>query len=363
MAFERPQYIKDNNFNTFIKCEGLEYGKWARGSDSEGDLITRNESIVESLLRDWVHSERDLEADSNYAVVDYVELPDAMYSENDYYNGCYIHNIDSDWVDTCTDYTGASKRFETSAVRSTTTGDRVFLTNVNCNINTTSFDNASRSLWQFARVINEKVNAKTLLDEICFESHCVLIPTNNEYKLVKLDNGTSVGTLGTPLVKNGTPLMSVSLTDSQRLYNKFTFNYAFDYARSEYLGEVFCNKNGSSNSGVLTSTWTAMCDNVEKNYKINRPYEVNLNWIYDQTTAEALAKKIIAWHTTQRLRVNGTYQLSDAVQYEIGDLVKVNYSRLMPSSKNNSAIFMITGKHIDLSTGNGRVTFNLVEMI
>ena len=57
-----------------------------------------------------------------------------------------------------------------------------------------------------------------------------------------------------------------------------------------------------------------------------------------------------------------TGDIKNHIKYEIGDVVLINYSKVLPTNKNNSAKFQIMGKTINLAKGQGFVNFTLIEV-
>ena len=346
----------DDQSDIFVDVDGFEYGAWARGAHSEGDLITHPASVIESLLRDWKHSERDLQSNPSGGVPTTLEVPDLKSTKDDYYNGAYLHAPEDDASDTISDYEGSTNTVTLATGLSMSADENCFVTNVNCNINEASFDAVESNManWVFTRSINERISSEDLLNEALFEAHCILIPSYNEYKLIQIASGTEVATLGDPLKRGGGYDIKCQLSSPLNLYNKYRIEYAFDHAKGEYLGETFVNKNGSSDATNLGSTYKSACDNVEKNYKVDREFRHQCKWISDETTAEYFTQKMVEWHTTQKLRIIGKWAIGDTdggstappIRLEVGDLVKVNTSRI-PTALNNSTIFMIDGKTIN----------------
>ena len=177
----------------FTNVWGREYGAWigSRGGHSSGDVIENPSGMIESIIRDEIHAERDLILTDIIAVTPNVILEIEKVAHRiaeDYYNGSYFHNINNNWTALVTDYaTPANPEFTFSgSPGSYAYLDNVYLTNVNVNLNTTLFDalETARSTWTFARSINKKIKAFDLLNELCFESHSILFKSNDEYKIV-----------------------------------------------------------------------------------------------------------------------------------------------------------------------------------
>uniref|UniRef100_A0A6M3IKE6 Tail protein n=1 Tax=viral metagenome TaxID=1070528 RepID=A0A6M3IKE6_9ZZZZ len=228
-----------------------------------------------------------------------------------------------------------------------------------------------RHNWLFARSIDEEYNARNILDQLCYECHCVLLKSYNAYKLLALDADEPIATFSSPMTdNNGQILLTCHLTSLDNVYSDYTFLYAYENGKGDYIEKIFCNKNGSSISIILDDTYQQKCDDAETNYLIKRAITIPLTWIYARLsdfatnyTVSYFAQKIIRDFTLQRLVVNYTGNIKDHIQYEIGDLVKIDYSDMIPTGLNNSAVFMIMSKTISPNKFNPYVNFTLIQMI
>ena len=108
-----------------------------------------------------------------------------------------------------------------------------------------------------------------------------------------------------------------------------------------------------------------LCKYAEQSYGVSRLFEYSSMNIYDDATAESFLQKKIAWFTKQRLIVNYITPIVgnfDWIKYEIGDQVKLNFSKGIPTGLNNSAMFMITSKKITPLIGGGYISWELIEL-
>jgi len=343
--------LKPDEFLGLIK--GRMYGDWITGRTnmpSSGDLIETPDGIIESLMRDEIYVERDLEITTVPTGTTFTATG-VKASIDDFYNGSYVHNVDRDDVQEVIDYTGSTNTFTIKDSATWQAGDRIFFTNVNCDIVTSSFDavgntsNGSRKNWKFARSINRMTTAEQLLNEAVFESHCMLVPSYAGYKLIALETPGSIsGTFTRPLHVQGRPAFYVDQTSLDDIYTSYTLNYAYDYGSGTYKKQVTVDKNGSSDPTNLGSSYQQACRDAESNYRLIRHYERDLNWIQDDDTAAYLMQKLIAWHTEQRLIVSFSGGFTAYGKYEIGDYVKIDYDYMLPTGVNNSSYFLIIGK-------------------
>lgn len=362
------KYKAEKNINSvFATLYGREYGGWigTRGGHSEGDLIENPAGVIESIIRDEMLRELDYEVATYSSTGKYIDIITTPNRKTDFYQDGYIHNVSNDWVKKIT-YSSSSTyqtRIYVGILSDVTTaiGDKIFLTNVNANIDTTSFDTfeTARSGWVFRRSVNKNISALDLLNELCYESHSILFRSNQTFKIVALESGTALATLGRPLDSGGV-LFRANLVNPLNLYSDFRIGYNYDYGKGDYLNEIICNKEGSTSG--LGSTYEGYCKTVNSDLGIERKYEYNLKNISDETTALNFAKKIIKHLTANKLVIWGTWSAYEAAKYEVGDLLKINYSDGMPSSENNNTVYMVKRKRIITKKRNPAVELTLMEL-
>lgn len=210
--------------------------------------------------------------------------------------------------------------------------------------------------WKFARSLTAQQDSRSLLEQLCFEMHCILIKSYNKYKLIALGDGNTVGTLSQPMFERGKPLVSAKLTPLSQIYTDFSLNYGYSYAKKIYTKRAFVNKNATSDSYL--DNLKTKCSNAEKNYKVKNKWEYNADWIQDDTTALYFLEQIVNWFYQQRIIVSWTGSPKTHIHYEIGDRVLINYDFMIPTGKNNSASFMIIGKSFDESKK--KIKFTLI---
>lgn len=210
--------------------------------------------------------------------------------------------------------------------------------------------------WKFARSLASQQDSRSLLEQICYEAHCMLFKSYNKYKLVDLGDGNTVGTFATPMYERGKPLVSAKLTPLAQIYTDYSLNYGYNYAKKIYTKKAFVNKNATSNA-YLDSLKTK-CSSAETNYKVKSKWEYNSDWIQDDTTALYFLEQIVNWFYQQRIIVTWYGSPKTYIHYEIGDRVLINYDFMIPTGKNNSATFMIIGKSFD--KGKKKIRFTLI---
>ncbi len=208
--------------------------------------------------------------------------------------------------------------------------------------------NGTRNGWKFRFSLNQKRLTRDLISQMLFECHCIAFDTYAGLKITPLDATTNpVDTWTVPLNQNSArELVSVKLTPLSNVYTDFRLKYAYDYGKNDYMKEYFVNPSGYT-PGASLSVEKGLCSNAVTNYNIpRRNYEYHSDFIYDDTTAQNLLKKLVAWFTSQKLIVNWSGEISTHIKYEKGDQVKINYPNMIPSGINNSGLFLITGKTI-----------------
>ena len=404
--------VFDSNFkpidNAFGKLEGREYGRWidfataaggtrdtANGGANdpgfaENALITTPAYIIESLLRDELFVERELQITSSADSTHFV-CTDVLSRVDDYYNNAEIYNATTLAKSYVTDYTGSTATFTINdADGSMAASDNFFLTNIqgDAKIDTNSFDTVGnetngtrRSLlsgtaeWVFTKSVNVKLSLETIINQLCFESHSMLFESvdpdtaSPQIKIVAIDAATSGDTWTSPLknLQTGLPMVNISLTPLTNLFTSFKIFYHWNYAKQEYEKEWFVDENGTPSAAtVLDDYEQLLCRKAKATYRVEKPFEYSANWIYNDNTAERMLQKKIRYFTKQRLIVNWSTPISDGtfdyITYERGDQVKLNYTKMIPAGLNNSSFFMITSKRMVTVQGSPLINFQLLEM-
>lgn len=342
---------------------------------SDGDLNENPAYIAESILRDECYVERDLTITDGTITTTTVEIRNLLGSVDDFYHGAIYHNVTTDHKARVSSYGVSLRRISFSpADTNVDTNDKVYLTNVRGEekINSVTFDKVGnsdtglRDGWKLAKSIDQKTSAGSILNQLCYESHCTLFESSEGWKLVALDAETgSVDTWSVPLNRNSErEIVYISHSPLTAIKTDFRLKYDYSYGKKDYLKEITVNSRGYSNEyNTSLATEQNLCLYAEKQYKVSSKWEYSADWIHDTDTAILFIKKMVRWLTFQKLIVSWTGEQKTYMKYEKGDQVKINYSNMIPESKNNSSLFMITDKTVTVSKENPMVTFTLMEMI
>jgi hypothetical protein len=367
----------------FAYGKGRKYDRWidtvggvARDNGhNEGDLIQHPTGIIESILRDDVFVERDLVMGTPSGR-DAFPCTGLRSSTDDYYNNSIVYRVTDGARDYVANFVGSGQSIELSgAGNPAAEGEKFYLTNVQGDnkIDIASFDKVGnttdglRKDWIFGKSIHTAESAQSILEKLCFESHCILFNTFNGYKLVALDEEEeTTDTWTVPLNRLGErELVRVRLSPLSDVFTDFRLKYHYDYGSGQYKKEFFISKNSlSSNATILSSIEQTLCGNAETDYRVKKYFEYSADWIYDDNTAEYLLQKLVRWLTKQYVIVAWTGKLGTYIKYERGDQVVIDYSNMVHDSLNNTAKFMIFDKTINPGTQSSSpdVTFQLIEM-
>jgi len=366
------------NGDIFAYAAGRQFERWIdsvggatrdEGHSVNGIILTPS-GIIESILRDEVFVERDLRV-STVTSTTLIIVSGLKSSVDDYYNNAIYYNVTTGHKTYVSDYTGSTKTLTLAAAdTSATAADNIYLTNIQGDnkINYQSFDvignttSGTRKDWLFGRSINSFSTPQALIEQLCFESHSILLDTYDGYKFLSLDEAASADTWTVPLTRNSErELVSGRLSPLSDIYTDFRLKYAFDYASGTYKKEFFVNRDVvSSNASILGATEKTKCANAETDYKVKKYFEYSSDWIYDDNTAEYLLQKLVNWLTKQYAIVTWAGEFNSHIKYEIGDQVILNYANMVPTGINNSSKFIIFSKEINPLTPS--VTFQLLEV-
>lgn len=383
---KKPEFQK-----TFLFGTGLEFNRWidyTNGSGrsngyNSGDLIENPAYVVESILRDWVLSERSLRVDvrhgDNVCELDgSVNNRGVLAATDDYYNNAIWYNHTTGHKSYVTDFNGSNKYvYINDNDTSMAAGDWVTITNIQGDnlIDTASFDaignttNGLRNGYKVARSINEKTSARDLLNSVCSDFLMFLTKSGRKYKLFTVEKKpTADGTFSNPLKVNGRAEISSWLSDISSYYSEYFFNHSYNFGKGDYQFKMTCNAKGSTSG--LGSTYEALCKTASDKYRQGtRVYERDFQNIYSgmdllpttTTTMHNIAKKLINFYTKLRLFVDYYGDFKTHMTFEPGDQVKINYASAIPTGLNNSAFFIITNKQVETINGIPTVRFTLMQ--
>jgi hypothetical protein len=366
----------------FAYGEGRMFDRWidtingsARSNGySEGDLIANPAYIIESVIRDEILTERDLVMGTPSGR-DAFPCTGLISSTDDYYNNAVVYRVTDGAKDYVSNFIGSGQTIELSgAGNPAADGEKFYLTNIQGDnkVDYASFDRVGnttdglRKDWIFGRCLNTKQSSSDIVEQLLFESSCILFRSYNAYKLVALDEDSgSVDTWTEPMKDRETKqeIFQAALTPLENVYSDFRLNYFYDYGSGTYKKQMYVNaKSMSSNATILDpGVDQQKCIDAETNYKIrNRKFEYNADWIYDDNTAEYLLKKLILALTVQRLIITWGAPIKTHIKYEVGDQVILNNDRLLPTGVSNTSKFMIFSRKIRPIKGAPYVMFNLI---
>jgi hypothetical protein len=363
--------------NCFACCTGRMYGAWVdfdsrdNGYD-EGDLIENPVHIIESILRDEIFLERDLSITTVTDNAHFI-VTGLLSAVNDYYNDAYIHNVTRNESDLIVDYTGASKTVHTNNGHvDWEEDDLLYIDNIQGTqkIDITNFDFTAglRSGMYFNLGIYDQESTQTIIETLLHEAFLLLVKQDEVYKIIAIEETIeSIDTWTNPLKQSGAEMITVSFTPLESLFYDYRLKFDHVQGKEEYLRELFVNKNGYSANGLSDgATLQGLCEDVETNYKAKNKWEYKARCISTNTLLRATARtffsKTVNWHTKQRLIVEWSGDFGNYAKYELGDIVKLNYSKYIPNALNNSAQFMIFEKNFAMRNGDPYITFLLMQL-
>jgi len=258
-------------------------------------------------------------------------------------------------------------------------GDNIFLQNVrgDTSIDYASFDvlgntSGGTRQWTFNVSLYQKMALNQIIDTLAFESHCEFIKSCNEtsgetkYRLIAIDTGAA-DTWTNPVYQDGLEQIKISFTPLEGVFTGYKFYYAYDIGANKYTKELSVDKNGyTTTAAVIGATEQALCQSAEDNYSVRNIFEYSSLYIQSDTIAEYFLQKKIAWFTKQRMIVSFRSSITSAaidfIKYEIGDRIKINFTKGLPTGVTNATVFMITGKRIAPLVGGGYIDWELIEL-
>jgi hypothetical protein len=380
-------FVEQNLTNVFATCTGMMFSRWIDNINGierdnglgEGAAIHNLPYMIESIIRDYILTERNLIATQATADNPVVKCDGLLSNQDGYYvNAIYI-NPYSDHKSYITAYNGATKEFTLNAADpdmvATEGGGsvnaRFYLTNIKGNekIDYQSFDAVggpagNRSAWLGRGFIDTQEKSEDILNKLLFESACILQRTDNKYKLVSLETTVdSVDTWIRPLYDRNRSeyIYSFDLTPIENVFSSFVLNYDYDAARRTYKKQIYVNANGySEGSTIIGSSHSTKCRNAELNYLIkNKLYSYDAKFIYDHAVAERLLAYLVDCNTIQKPIITWGMDINHGIKYEIGDQVKLNNASLIPAALNNNTRFMISGKQVMMLAGASYIIYTL----
>jgi hypothetical protein len=158
--------------------------------------------------------------------------------------------------------------------------------------------------------------------------------------------------------------VNVSYTSFDEVYTEFEFKYAYDYAKREYTKTISVSRDTASGYDADDYPYLqTYCINAIKNYKIQKRWEYNSDWIYDDATAQEFFAKMVELHTSERMKISYIGSAKDTIHFEQGDMVLFNVPSKIPSSHNNTKKFIINGYKPFAVGGDQKVLIQAIEAL
>lgn len=353
--------IKDiNGLNA--KISGRTFGLWIinRYNGYElGDLIDNPAYIWESIYRDEINCERNLEITE---VIDNDSFR-INVSGNYNYMGAIITNLTREQSDRITDFNGTNIYTDQSHP-SWLTQDKIIISDINrSSIDNEQVDivgnkiNGLRKDLKFARHITNKISAYELIKQLMRESWCIEWVSYEQVRKIKAIESDDYYTVwDNPLKIKGREYIYSYYSDF--VYNDFVLEYGWNIGVNKYGGLIKCNKD-FFNDGLEDESY--LCKNAVNNYRINNKYEYKSQWIKDDATALWFMKKNVEWFTKKRLIVYWAGDFKNYCQYEQGDIIKLVYPKYI-NNIYSDARFMIMKKDIVAKPSDTYILFKLIEI-
>jgi hypothetical protein len=223
----------------------------------------------------------------------------------------------------------------------------------------------SRNGWKSAIQITERDDASIHIGDLCRENLLwTWIDANRVVRMFPLSSALETETVTTitysDLLRDG-GIKSVARVTPDRAYSKITLKYAFNPISGKFDKSLYCFPDASS--GSLGSTYEALCTASRDRWLAgkDRDLDVELKWVHDQTTAIALAKKIITRRTSRPWIVDLVCDIG-LFFLEIGDPVSLDYDSFSGYVDRDAlaARYRVAGWHANPE--NDTVELTLVEV-
>lgn len=244
--------------------------------------------------------------------------------------------------------------------------------------------NGKRKDWIFGRSLTSVEHSTKIIQQLLHEAHCIAVKkTLGQRRLLALDADAA-----TPFViernqMSRKPLWSWS--HQSFIYNQFVFGYDYDYSGDNYRKTIVVDESRSTladntfapssftpdeDAGVVKygdGALTSLCGVSQSRFGVKRRLEENWDWIYDDTTANFLAKKIIEWRYAPHLVVDvlgwwgdqASSSRKPLIAYEPGDQCYIDHP-LLDNGITNAYVFMVVSKII--YKNERLVKLNLISM-
>jgi hypothetical protein len=208
----------------------------------------------------------------------------------------------------------------------------------------------TRRYWKIAASITNQGNAiEEHIARICFEFGLKLdLTPMGTYRLISLDDATPVFAITDDDIaiddSTGRPLVDVSATPNEKIYNDFFLTYRNNYASNQTEKEVYIsdidddgviqeNFAVSANTGApRATTYTGYLADSRARYGARRPFTTKLQFIRDVGTAERCVKKLADWWAFRMCTVRlELLKNLNTLALQKGDIVTVTNDQLTPA--------------------------------
>ena len=136
-------------------------------------------------------------------------------------------------------------------------------------------------------------------------------------------------------------LKSIKVYFDTDVYNDFLFCFNYEYNRNDFAVKLRVNKDVNE---LQIPNGENICANIYNQYGIQKEIK------FDSKYGNPHHIDAFKFYTSIKMIIEIDLQIKDAIEYELGDYVKLNISDMLPSNYNNSKDFCIIGKEIDFSS-------------
>lgn len=409
---ERKYHNKEADIqNAYYAGKGRTFGYWI-GEDSRnsaitafsyGNTILNPAYVIESLIRDELHAEHHLTlkmsgvtTGTSATVVVYGckqlttnAYVDAWYSHYDALGGAL--NSHGSRV-TASSYSSSTEEttltLSAAVHRNASSFDLpAKLTDVrgtNPNIDTDSFDDVAQSFslddivtgtsgaytsLPVNHVINQQAEVQTVISGILLDHFMFLYKDFDTYYLSPLVKDTDFleGTFSSPLYSDGVPQVKYSLSPLDIVYDKFKFNYAYDYGKGEFKRSITINPRETNFTTIASGYEDALtdaCADVKSTYggRVSQEMTVDLISAKDEEAAYFFIKNFVPFFTQQKMIVTYKADMIGTASYKPGDQVKINVPEMIPTGVNNSDHFIIFSRKVLSKNSNKYYEYKLLQL-
>jgi hypothetical protein len=373
-VLDRPDLSADDQ-QFFIGLIGRKFRSWidrASNSLAVTDVIEHPVYLIESLLRDEIHTEKNLIVSSVTAddPETILEIESLAINQADYYNGAYFYHLNSGVYYLVNDYDNTTNLLTIANPSQDiiTAGDLGFLFNVDINLDAENFDDVAinfRPDWIVRRHFGTEESSDDILESLAFDLFCLLDRNSmTSYRLKPIEKKNLADAIfNNPLKADGDAMIKVNFTDPSFLNNRFELDYNFDYATNTYKSRFTIDKNNCSDA-AMDAEYKTLCKNVEEKYRVkDNPWIGSSKNHYDASTVRELMKLIIRWKTFIHGLIEYHGDLETHGKYAVGDQVKIDYKVKVPTKINKYASFIITHREDYDINSVPKIRFEMIQTI